>query len=312
MAARPHGRRLSADASGLALALASGARSLATLVSWGVAWALVNYAIATIELRGGFSLVFNMVSLLLLTALITFYCEWRLFYCLIGPPLIFLLLEGNWVLVPFLAVHWLAVACLLIVLETGRRMLNSWLELAVSREHDNLVLARKLDAMANRDPLTGVANRRYFARVSERILWEVKAQRGALALILLDVDFFKLFNDRYGHQQGDDCLIAVADCLGESLRQPTDVVARYGGEEFVILLEGADGAAAETVARRIASALAARGIPHGDSTVADRVTVSQGIALWRDGESIAELLARADEALYRVKDGGRNGYQTAP
>lgn len=279
---------------------------------WGIAWALVNYAIATIELREGFSLVYNMISLLLLTALIALYCEWRLFYCLIGPHLIFLLFEGHWVLVPFLAVHWLAVICLLIVLETGRRMLNGWFELAVSREHDNLVLARKLDAMANSDSLTGVANRRYFSTVSEQILGEVLQRREALALILLDVDFFKLFNDRYGHQQGDECLIAVADCLRLSLRQPTDVVARYGGEEFVILLYGADGAAAELVARRIASELLACAIPHDASKVSDWVTVSQGAALWREGETIAELLARADEALYLAKGEGRNGYRLAP
>lgn len=278
---------------------------------WGSAWALTSYAVATIELKVGFSLAFNMVSLLLLTALIAFYCEWRLFYCLIGPPLIFLSLEGHWVLVPSLSVHWLAVGCLLIVLETGRRMLNGWFELAVSREHDNLVLARRMDAMANSDPLTGVANRRYFSTVSEKILKEVQTRQEALALILLDVDFFKLFNDRYGHQQGDECLIAVADCLRLSLRQPTDVVARYGGEEFVILLHGADGAAAEMVARRIASELLACAIPHDASRVSGWVTVSQGAALWREGETIAELLARADEALYRAKDEGRNGYRLA-
>lgn len=281
---------------------------------WGGAWAwaLMGDSIPLVDLKRGFGLSFNMVSLLLLTALIAFYSEMRLFYCLAAVPLLFLLVRALASPAPIYVVNVLAVVVLLTVLETGRRMLNSWFELAVSREHDNLVLARKMDAMANSDPLTGVANRRYFATVSEQVLKEVQAHHEPLALLLLDVDFFKLFNDHYGHQRGDECLIAVADCLRTSLREPTDVVARYGGEEFVILLYGADRAAAETVARRIASELAVCAIPHDASEVSTRVTLSQGIALWRKGETIDALLVRADEALYRVKDGGRNGYQTAP
>lgn len=118
----------------------------------------------------GFSLAFNIVSLLLLTALIAFYYEWRVFYCLSAPLLIFLLFEEHWVMVPSVAVHWLAVMGLLIVLETGRRMLNGWFELAVSREYDNLMLARKMNAMAHRDPLTGLANRRHFDQVCKNAI----------------------------------------------------------------------------------------------------------------------------------------------
>lgn len=279
---------------------------------WGAAWALTGHTISLVDPRGGFSLSFNMVSLLLLTALIAFYSEVRLFYCLAAAPLLFLLIRAGHSPSPINLVNVLATGMLVVVLESGRRMLNGWFELAVSREHDNLVLARKLDAMANSDPLTGVANRRYFSTVSEQILQEVQSHQEALALILLDVDFFKRFNDSYGHQQGDECLIAVADCLRLSLREPTDVVARYGGEEFVILLHGADGTAAEAVARRIAAELAVCAIPHETSGVAERVTISQGIALWRPGESIAELLARADQALYLAKEEGRNGYRLAP
>ncbi|WP_434665995.1 membrane-associated sensor domain-containing protein [Aeromonas sp. NJAU223] len=278
----------------------------------GLAWALVGYSLSFVDLKAGFSFVFNMMSLLLLTSLIAFYCDRWLLYSLALPPLLFLMIRATWSPDPFVLVNILATVILLIVLETGRRMLNRWFELAVEREHDNLVLARKMDAMANSDPLTGVANRRFFATVSEQVLKEVQVQHERLALILLDVDFFKRFNDRYGHQRGDECLIAVADCLSTSLREPTDVVARYGGEEFVILLYGADAAAAEAVAKRIAGELALCAIPHADSSVSEQVTASQGIALWRSGESIDELLVRADEALYRVKDEGRNGYQLAP
>lgn len=279
---------------------------------WGLAWALFGYAIALVELRGGFSLAFDLISLLLMTALIALYCEARLFYCFSVPPLLFLLLEALFVRVPFPIVHGLAVGCLVILLETGRRMLNGWFVLAVSREHENLALARQLDGMAKQDPLTGLANRRHFTRVSEQILAEVRQQHGDFAILLLDVDFFKRFNDHYGHLQGDNCLIAVADCLREAVRQPADVVARYGGEEFVILLPGADALLAADIARRIAAALAARAIPHAQSEVSSNVTVSQGIALWREDESVADMLARADKALYRVKETGRNGYLIAP
>lgn len=276
---------------------------------WGSSWALIGYAIALIELRGGFSLAFDLISLLLMTALVALYCEVRLFYCFSVPPLLFLLLEALFVKVPFPAVHWLAVGCLIIMLETGRRMLNSWFVLAVSREHENLTLARQLDAMAKQDPLTGLGNRRHFANVSEQILAEARQQHSEFAILLLDVDFFKRFNDHYGHLQGDNGLIAVADCLREAVRQPADVVARYGGEEFVILLPGADELAGGNVARRIANALAERAIPHAVSDVSSCVTVSQGIALWRgDQDTIADMLVRADEALYRVKESGRNGY----
>jgi diguanylate cyclase (GGDEF)-like protein len=223
-----------------------------------------------------------------------------------------LLLEALFVKVPFPAVHWLAVGCLIIMLETGRRMLNGWFVLAVSREHENLALARQLDGMAKQDPLTGLANRRHFAKVSEQILAEAQQRHGEFAILLLDVDFFKRFNDHYGHLQGDNCLIAVADCLREAVRQPADVVARYGGEEFVILLPGADDGIAGQIARRIAAALAVRAIPHALSEVSPCVTVSQGIALWRGQESVADMLVRADEALYRVKGTGRNGYRLAP
>ncbi|MNZ80353.1 GGDEF domain-containing protein [Aeromonas media] len=278
---------------------------------WGLAWALMAYSLATIESSVGFSLAFNIVSLLLLTALIAFYCEWRVFYSLSAPPLIFLLFEEHWVMVPSVTVHWMAVGGLLIILETGRRMLNRWFELAVSREYDNLMLARKMDAMAHRDPLTGLANRRHFDRVCKHAIAQGTTLEVPLTVILLDVDFFKRYNDRYGHQAGDECLILVAECLEESVREPGDLVARYGGEEFVVLLQETDLAAGERVAQRIRSTLAARALPHEGSDVAPHLTLSQGIAQWRQGESLVMLLERVDGALYQAKEEGRNGYRLA-
>ncbi|MCH7370541.1 membrane-associated sensor domain-containing protein [Aeromonas sp. MR16] len=230
---------------------------------WGMAWASVGYTISIVDLKGGFNLIFNMVSLLL------------------------------------------------IVLETGRRMLNNWFELAVSREHENLVLARKLDAMASRDPLTGLANRRHFDQICKSAIAQGTTLETPLTVILLDVDFFKRYNDHYGHQAGDECLILVAECLEESARESGDLVARYGGEEFVVLLQDTDLAGGERVAERIRHTLAARALPHEGSEVAPHLTLSQGIAQWRQGESLVMLLERVDGALYQAKGEGRNCYRLA-
>ena len=289
--------------------MAALARGCAML--WGLAWALMAYSLATIEFSVGFSLAFNIVSLLLLTALIAFYCEWRVFYSLSAPPLIFLLFEEHWVMVPSVTVHWLAVGGLLIILETGRRMLNRWFELAVSREYDNLMLARKMNAMAHRDPLTGLANRRHFDQVCKNAIAQGTTLETPFTVILLDVDFFKRYNDHYGHQAGDECLILVAECLEESVREPGDLVARYGGEEFVVLLQETDLAAGERVAQRIRTTLAARALPHAASEVDPHLTLSQGIAQWRQGESLVMLLERVDGALYEAKGAGRNCYRRA-
>lgn len=279
--------------------------------AWGLAWAMVGYTISIVDLKGGFSFIFNLISLLLLTGLVAAYCDVRLFYALISVPLLFLLMRASWSPEPFFLVNTIVVGVLLVVLETGRRMLNGWFELAVSREHDNLMLANKMNAMANRDPLTGIANRRHFDQVCKRAIAQGVILEMPLTLILLDVDFFKRYNDHYGHQAGDECLILVAECLEESVREPGDLVARYGGEEFVVLLQETDKAGGQQVARRIRETLAARALPHAGSDVAPHLTLSQGIAQWQAGETLAMLLQRADEALYRVKEQGRDGYGVA-
>ncbi|MGU5695992.1 membrane-associated sensor domain-containing protein [Aeromonas allosaccharophila] len=279
---------------------------------WGTVWALAGYATAVTEVRGGFSLAFMALSLLLMTSLIAFYCERSLCYCFMAPPWFYLLIEPLTVNVPFLAMHILMVIGLALLLETGRRMLYGWFVLAVAREYENLALACRLDGQAKQDPLTGLANRRYFNQVGELAIKQAMLQEHSFAVILLDVDFFKKLNDCYGHQRGDEVLVSVAGCLREVVRNQGDLVARYGGEEFVLLLPKATLAIAETVAQRVAAALARQALPHAESSVAAHVTVSQGIALWKSGESLDRVIARADEALYRAKAEGRNCYRIAP
>jgi diguanylate cyclase (GGDEF)-like protein len=165
-----------------------------------------------------------------------------------------------------------------------------------------------LRANALLDGLTGVANRRKFDEDLQAD-WRHCAREGTpLALLMVDVDYFKRFNDQYGHQAGDACLRAIARVLGQALRRPYDKVARYGGEEFACLLPNTDLAGARTLAQRMVDEVRALAIEHLPSGVEPSVTISVGVAsVWAssDGASPGGLLKAADEALYRAKREGR-------
>jgi diguanylate cyclase (GGDEF)-like protein len=157
------------------------------------------------------------------------------------------------------------------------------------------------------DGLTGVHNRRHF---DERLAseWARAVRNGTeLSVVLLDVDFFKRYNDRYGHQAGDDCLRRLATCMRDSSRRPADLVARYGGEEFVCLLPETPLAGALTVAGLLRDNVAAMGIEHADSAADRVVTVSLGVCCKPAGAagSAASLLSGADAQLYQAKAQGR-------
>ena len=158
------------------------------------------------------------------------------------------------------------------------------------------------------DGLTGVYNRRHF---DERLAaeWGRAGRSGsALSVVLLDVDLFKRYNDRYGHQAGDDCLRRVATALKTGTRRPGDLVARYGGEEFVCLLPDTALPGAMVLAQQLGAAVHALQIEHGDSAVAPVVTVSLGVCTRPAGDagSAAALLRQADAQLYRAKTLGRH------
>jgi len=170
---------------------------------------------------------------------------------------------------------------------------------------------QKLGDLAVLDSLTGVHNRRGFDASMESEWASARASGGDLSLLYLDIDFFKRFNDTYGHQLGDDCLRAVAGTLVESVRGTGDCVARYGGEEFVILLPATSAASARATADRIAAIIQDLKIPHRESPFGI-VTASFGIATVRpsnDGNPNG-LIHLADNALYAAKQGGRNRIET--
>jgi diguanylate cyclase (GGDEF)-like protein/PAS domain S-box-containing protein len=167
---------------------------------------------------------------------------------------------------------------------------------------------RRLLALAEQDGLTGLANRRTFDDTLTQEFRRAKRERKNFALIMIDVDWFKAFNDRYGHLAGDDCLRKVGRVLSSTLQRPADLAARYGGEEFVALLPNTDEIGAATVAERIRQAVLELAIKH-DASACGVATISAGVAglnvVGRDGEAEA-LLQAADQALYCAKRTGRN------
>lgn len=166
---------------------------------------------------------------------------------------------------------------------------------------------RRLNSLASLDPLTGIANRRSFDAVLA-LQWSTAP---SLAMLMIDIDHFKMFNDQYGHQEGDGCIRRVAQALASTVRG-TDVVARIGGEEFAVLMPGADIRTATEVAQRLRRAIEQLGIPH-DKMDSGIVTVSIGCAACRPGPELtaADLSVTADRALYAAKEAGRNVVRSA-
>lgn len=166
----------------------------------------------------------------------------------------------------------------------------------------------QLKRMAYLDGLTQVANRRRYEQYLVQEWRRMGREQQPLALIMADIDFFKDFNDCYGHQAGDDCLRLVARILARAAQRPGDLVARYGGEEFVIVLPGTDSQGAETVAEAARYRLHRRRIPHNMSTIGNWVTMSFGVASCVPSSEVTmnQLVKWADEALYRAKANGRD------
>lgn len=166
----------------------------------------------------------------------------------------------------------------------------------------------ELTALSIQDGLTGVFNRRHFDGTLP-IEWKRAARiKRPLALLLVDVDCFKMLNDRYGHVTGDKCLRAIADTLVEKIRRPGDFVARYGGEEFAVVLPGADAKGAFAIAEAMRHAVEELLLPNENSVVGRFVTLSIGVCsrLPSADGSEAEMVAAADAALYLAKAQGRN------
>jgi diguanylate cyclase (GGDEF)-like protein/PAS domain S-box-containing protein len=182
----------------------------------------------------------------------------------------------------------------------------------VRAEHELKRANEQLLALSVTDALTGVGNRRLFDRELATEWARATRQEQPLALLLIDIDYFKRYNDYYGHQAGDDCLRQVAQLLANATQRSTELLTRYGGEEFAILMSHPSGAeTAEMMAQRCIERVANAAIPHANSQVATTVTLSIGV-VWRlpkVGETVAEFVRAADEALYAAKADGRARYR---
>lgn len=166
-----------------------------------------------------------------------------------------------------------------------------------------------LENMAMHDGLTGISNRRYFDIAAAEKFSLAKRHGHYLAIVMFDIDYFKQYNDRYGHLAGDECLKRVAHAIGSvAAKRPGDVLARYGGEEFSVVLPSTDLRGAVKVAERILAAVRELGIAHGVSPTGI-VTLSAGVSALqpvRESDALDRLLTAADEALYLAKKNGRN------
>jgi diguanylate cyclase (GGDEF)-like protein len=176
-----------------------------------------------------------------------------------------------------------------------------------------LMLANeKLEQLALFDQLTGLANRRNYDETISKQFKLAQRQKRPLSLIMCDIDFFKVYNDTYGHQSGDSCLSLVASAIASVPARPTDRACRYGGEEFVVILPETDLIGGLHVAEKIRTAVWERNVDHSGSKVAERVTLSLGVATHTGQyKSTDELMKIADQALYLAKENGRNRVESA-
>jgi len=193
-------------------------------------------------------------------------------------------------------IHWAVLR------QRVRRLLRE-LKLSQQLEQAN----QELQKLATSDSLTQVANRRRFDEYLEQELQRMVREKNSLSLILCDIDFFKAYNDTYGHQAGDDCLRQVARAVSRTVNRSTDLVARYGGEEFAVILPNTGVEGAVHVAEKVCSAVKALEIAHGNSQASKCLTLSLGVASTVPRfASSAMLIYAADEALYQAKAQGRN------
>lgn len=192
--------------------------------------------------------------------------------------------------------------------EESSRLMEERLELLELRTRELEDVNQKLQRLSYLDGLTGIANRRHFEEALDREWRRACRVGGAVSLIMVDTDSFKAFNDTYGHQRGDECLMMVAATLRESLRRPGDLVARYGGEEFMIILPGTDAKGSAELAETIRARVEAMDIAHEGSRVNPVVTISLGVVTGypMSGSLPDALVAAADTALYQAKEEGRN------
>lgn len=213
--------------------------------------------------------------------------------------------------------HWFLVSAKAMLDESGRfegsfamlTDINERKEMELLLEESN----RQLQELSNKDPLTGIANRRYFDAVLEHEYSRLRRSNSQLSIILIDVDHFKEYNDFYGHVMGDECLRQVGKVLASSISRSVDLAARYGGEEFACILPDTNIYGAVKIAEKIRQGIQELKIEHKKSSVSDYVTASIGVTTvqYSPDYTLADIIDMADKLLYKAKISGRNRIEYA-
>ncbi len=211
---------------------------------------------------------------------------------------------------------WAVMFCVVSAYSFEKSNRNEFLQkILIQRKNNQLKRANeRLKNLVDIDALTGISNRRHFDHVLDEEWRRAKRRQYPLALLMVDIDYFKAYNDSLGHVKGDECLRQVAQNLLAQARRPGDLVARYGGEEFSVILPALDREEATAVAENFCSKIFEMCIPHPNSSIADCVTVSIGVAVQIPNahNERGDLLKQADDALYLAKKRGRNRVEIIP
>ena len=186
--------------------------------------------------------------------------------------------------------------------------LNNDLEKKIEDRTNELSLANdKLEKLSKLDPLTELPNRRFFDKKLQEEWNQSLQKKQPISILMIDIDFFKGYNDHYGHIQGDECLIAVAHNLKSQLNDKNQFVARFGGEEFVVLLSNTDRSMAFIIAEKLRTTIEHLNLPHECSEISNIVTISIGFnsIIASDDDTISDFINQADQALYMAKETSR-------
>lgn len=242
----------------------------------------------------------------LLPATITFYISGRLLLLFSVPLILSWMYVEFFVLEKFSVAQFCGVIIMLLVIYSARYILLEWYQRVQRSEYEKNLLIKKLVQQAHYDALTGLFNRLSLTRFFEECVNDLAGNKKKLFMIVMDIDYFKQYNDIYGHVAGDKCLIKVSRCIEQSLRKETDSAFRFGGEEFVVLTVCDSISQAKAISQRIQQNIAHANISHKGSAISSTLTISQGIAQWREGMTLEALVEQADKELYNAKKSGRN------
>ncbi|HEX7028765.1 MAG TPA: GGDEF domain-containing protein [Gammaproteobacteria bacterium] len=292
----------------------------------GLCWGLgLTYMLSRIEPQYHIFLIILLISLA--SAGITLAIRTSVYYAfqvsVLLPVIVWLTLQSDITnailgifLLIFMVAMWLFAGQVSRVLSNSFRLQLENQTLANSLKQSNArlqVLNEELTQLSATDSLTQVANRRYFDERFSSEFSRASRENTSLSVLMIDVDFFKPYNDEFGHLIGDESLQQVAMAIRDSLKRPTDLVARYGGEEFIVLLPSTGIEGAVQLAEEIRQKIESLRIAHPHSEVSQYVTVSLGVTGSFPGKSISkeQMLQKADEALYNAKALGRNRVECA-